>query len=183
MRIACPNCSAEYDVPDSLLATGPRLLRCARCKTQFEAAMPGAAPPAPVVAAPPPEPEALPEPPPAPPPEPSPAAAERPPEPPAPLPGRPEPGAATLEVESPPLSERDRPKPTRGPARHSPIEPPPPHRLPEPEPPRAAGGVVLAWLLSFALIAAAGWATYTFHAEITAAWPPAARLYQALGIN
>jgi predicted Zn finger-like uncharacterized protein len=43
MRIACPNCSAEYDLPESLLAGGPRLLRCARCGFQFEAALPGPA--------------------------------------------------------------------------------------------------------------------------------------------
>ncbi len=30
MRIACPSCSAAYDVPDSLV-TGGRVVRCARC--------------------------------------------------------------------------------------------------------------------------------------------------------
>jgi predicted Zn finger-like uncharacterized protein len=30
MRIVCPNCSAEYDVPDSLVTAG-RVVRCARC--------------------------------------------------------------------------------------------------------------------------------------------------------
>ncbi|MBU8544519.1 MULTISPECIES: zinc-ribbon domain-containing protein [Roseomonadaceae] len=44
MRISCPNCAAEYDVPDQALAAGPRLLRCARCQHRFEAALP--APPA-----------------------------------------------------------------------------------------------------------------------------------------
>ncbi len=45
MRISCPNCAAEYEVPDQALAAGPRLLRCARCQHRFEAALP--APPAP----------------------------------------------------------------------------------------------------------------------------------------
>ena len=30
MRIACPSCSATYDVPDSLMTAG-RVVRCARC--------------------------------------------------------------------------------------------------------------------------------------------------------
>jgi predicted Zn finger-like uncharacterized protein len=30
MRIACPSCSATYDVPDSLVTVG-RVVRCARC--------------------------------------------------------------------------------------------------------------------------------------------------------
>ncbi|WP_413466168.1 zinc-ribbon domain-containing protein [Planktothrix agardhii] len=45
MRIACPSCSAEYQVPDALLASGPRLLRCARCGHQFQAALPAPAAP------------------------------------------------------------------------------------------------------------------------------------------
>ncbi|WP_439596174.1 zinc-ribbon domain-containing protein [Falsiroseomonas sp.] len=40
MRISCPNCAAEYDVPDAALAAGPRLLRCARCEHKFTAALP-----------------------------------------------------------------------------------------------------------------------------------------------
>jgi predicted Zn finger-like uncharacterized protein len=34
MRIACPTCSAEYDVPDSLVTAG-RLVRCARCGSEW----------------------------------------------------------------------------------------------------------------------------------------------------
>ncbi|MGX9964664.1 zinc-ribbon domain-containing protein [Roseomonas sp. F4] len=40
MRISCPNCAAEYDVPDEALAAGPRMLRCARCQHRFEASLP-----------------------------------------------------------------------------------------------------------------------------------------------
>jgi predicted Zn finger-like uncharacterized protein len=43
MRIACPSCDAEYDVPDRLLAGAARTLRCSRCRADF--ALPQAAPP------------------------------------------------------------------------------------------------------------------------------------------
>jgi len=36
MRIACPSCSAAYDVPDSLLPGG-RIVRCARCGNEWMA--------------------------------------------------------------------------------------------------------------------------------------------------
>ena len=32
MRLACPACAAEYDVPEALLAAAPRAMRCARCQ-------------------------------------------------------------------------------------------------------------------------------------------------------
>jgi hypothetical protein len=88
-----------------------------------------------------------------------------------------------LEVEEPLVPERDRPPPTRGPVRHSPIDPPAPERPPRPAPSRADLAVLLGWLLSLALVLAAGWATWRYHAEITAFWPPIARLYQALGVQ
>jgi predicted Zn finger-like uncharacterized protein len=43
MRIACPSCTAAYDVPDSLVPGG-RVVRCARCGGDW---MPVDAPPAP----------------------------------------------------------------------------------------------------------------------------------------
>jgi len=49
MRIACPSCAAEYDVPDRLLAGTGQRLRCARCAAEF--ALAGApAPAAPIEA-------------------------------------------------------------------------------------------------------------------------------------
>ena len=36
MRIVCPACEAEYEVPDTLLANGPRKVRCARCAREWE---------------------------------------------------------------------------------------------------------------------------------------------------
>ncbi|WP_369407992.1 zinc-ribbon domain-containing protein, partial [Roseomonas rosulenta] len=50
MRIACPSCGAEYEVPDRLLAGAARSLRCSRCGADF--ALPEGAP----AAAPPPSP-------------------------------------------------------------------------------------------------------------------------------
>jgi len=81
-------------------------------------------------------------------------------------------------------AEAARPPPTRGPSHHSPIDPPPPaERLVEPAPSRPAAPVALAWLLSLAVLGAAGWAGYRYRAEIVEAWPPAARLYAAIGLH
>ena len=35
MRIVCPSCQAAYEVPDAILAAGPKLVRCARCGTEW----------------------------------------------------------------------------------------------------------------------------------------------------
>jgi predicted Zn finger-like uncharacterized protein len=211
MRIACPNCAAEYDVPEALLAAGPRLLRCARCGHQFQAALPGSAAPAadaqrdgrpdaptdlrtgavaggPVgglVGGPVGEPvggparrEAA-----------SPSRADRP-EPDRPVPDRLAPDRLAPDRDVPPPAapppaiEGDRPPPTRGLARHSPMDPPlPPSRAPASESPRGTAMLAVAWLLSLALVGAGAWAALTYRAEITEAWPPAARLYQALGLG
>jgi predicted Zn finger-like uncharacterized protein len=45
MRITCPSCRATYEVPDALLAGGARMLRCARCASEWTP-QPAAAPPA-----------------------------------------------------------------------------------------------------------------------------------------
>lgn len=72
MRIECPSCGAEYNVPDRLLAGPARTLRCSRCQAEFPLPRIEAAPPPP----PPPPPEPAPEPPPPAAPEPTSAAAE-----------------------------------------------------------------------------------------------------------
>jgi predicted Zn finger-like uncharacterized protein len=197
MRIACPNCAAEYEVPDSLLAAGPRMLRCARCSHQFAAALPEpevepepepepspfgrpAVPlaerlaglgPAPAPEPPEPEPGASPEPAPEPPPEPAPEAIPAS----VPEPAAPEPELARAEAERPP--------PTRGLTQHSPMDPPLRQRLveqePEPESPRS---VAAAWAASFVVLAAALYAAWHFRAAIIQAWPPAERLYALLGL-
>ncbi|WP_368414367.1 hypothetical protein [Falsiroseomonas sp.] len=76
-----------------------------------------------------------------------------------------------------PPSGPDRPPPTRGPLHHSPINPPE-----EPTPP-PTGRLAAAWLASLALVGAGVAALVVFQAEIVAAWPPAARLYAALGLG
>jgi predicted Zn finger-like uncharacterized protein len=52
MRIVCPSCDATYDVPDAMLAAGPRAVKCARCGKEWtasaaRAAAPTVAPPLP----------------------------------------------------------------------------------------------------------------------------------------
>jgi hypothetical protein len=71
------------------------------------------------------------------------------------------------------MRERGRLPPLEPPVRNRPLEPAP----------RTGAALTMAWLISFAVLGAAGWATYRYHAEIVEAWPPAARLYQALGLR
>jgi predicted Zn finger-like uncharacterized protein len=51
MRLRCPHCATEYDVPDAALAKGSRRLRCERCGTEWRtsAVAPVAAPVKPTV--------------------------------------------------------------------------------------------------------------------------------------
>jgi predicted Zn finger-like uncharacterized protein len=188
MRIACPNCHAEYEVPDAMLAGGARQLRCARCGHGFSAALPAetASPPpipAPALAGP----ATAPEPDQSAPVAPlaAPVAAQlaeepstKPPladaVPPAHRPATSVPAPAPVGA---PASGPDRPPPTRGPLHHSPIDPPE-----EPTPP-PTGRLAAAWLASLALVGAGAAALVVFQAEIVAAWPPAARFYAALGLG
>ncbi|KAA5613263.1 hypothetical protein F1189_06120 [Rhodovastum atsumiense] len=64
MHLACPSCHATYDVPDTLLGTPPRPVRCARCATVFTPPEPAPPPSSPAAAppAPPPSPVSRPEP-------------------------------------------------------------------------------------------------------------------------
>jgi predicted Zn finger-like uncharacterized protein len=48
MRVTCPRCSTEYDVPDDALAAGSRRLRCDRCGHQWRQEVTDVAPPEPV---------------------------------------------------------------------------------------------------------------------------------------
>ena len=47
---------------------------------------------------------------------------------------------------------------------------------------RTGAGHVLAWLLSFAVLGAAGWVGYDKRQDIMNAWPPIVRLYALLGL-
>ena len=40
MRIVCPSCQAEYEVPDALLHGAHRPVRCARCAAEWTPAAP-----------------------------------------------------------------------------------------------------------------------------------------------
>jgi predicted Zn finger-like uncharacterized protein len=40
MRLSCPNCATEYEVPDAALAGRSRKLRCAHCGTEWRSAAP-----------------------------------------------------------------------------------------------------------------------------------------------
>ncbi len=174
MRIACPGCAAEYDLPDTLLATGPRPLRCARCGTEFRAELPPAEP---FVAAP----EPAPPPPSLPDAEPVAATPERRPVTTAEMPER---GAAqaTLapEAEVEPAQEPPRPLRSR-PRQHAPIYPPLPRR--EEQQATAERGVALAgWVGSLILVGTVLWLAYAWRSEIMELWPASARLYLALGL-
>jgi predicted Zn finger-like uncharacterized protein len=165
MRIACPNCAAEYDVPDRLLQAGPRLMRCARCAHQFEAGLPQATvpPPAPAPAAPLDTPAMV-----------TPMGAT--------------PMAAAIEaafaapLPEPAVAEAPPPPPAPAKPPAPPAVPPavaPLAAKPRPEPDRVA---VFGWIATVAVLVGAGAAALHYRGEIVAAWPPAARVFDALGL-
>ncbi len=170
-----------------MLAGGGRQLRCARCGHGFRGALPAAAPAAPPAPA-----QTMAEPPkPAPPlvwPDETVAAPPAKPladgpeakEPPAKalLPTDGIPAPAPPKPVSAPVIGPDRPPPTRGPVQHSPIDAPE-----DASPPPATGRLAAAWLGSLFLLGAGVAAVLVFHAEIAAAWPPAARFYTVLGLG
>lgn len=123
MRIACPDCAAEYDVPDHLLVGNPRAMRCARCGRVWT---PAALPEEPL---PPPEPMAEPE-----------VAAEPPP------------------------------------------APPPAEPVPPPPAPARRTGLLVAWLVTAAVIISAVVGVATRRDDLVRAWPPAERAYRAVGL-
>jgi predicted Zn finger-like uncharacterized protein len=155
MRLACPECAAEYDVPEAALGAARRL-RCTACGTSWDWTPQATPPPEPE----PDEPAAAPE-----------APAEPPPENTAPPPPRIDAspieaariGGARIEV-----------------AREERIATaPPPARAGA----RGSGGVALAWILSLAILLAAAAALYAWRVPVMAAWPPSIRLYAALGLG
>lgn len=185
MRIQCPDCAAAYEVPEAMLVPG-RPVRCARCGQRWQPLATGR--PAPAATAPD---------------DPGPAPS-------ADIAGS-APVEAAEEGESAPLpavpagSRRRhplRPRPRLAPAPEADpdrvlmAEPArallsPPEgtamMLPAPLPPAAprAGLVapLLAWLASLLLVGGALAALWLWREEAMAAWPPLARLFQALGVN
>lgn len=135
MRIACPSCGAEYDVPDRLLAGAARTLRCSRCKADFALPVLAEAAPAPT---------------------------------PSPAPPVPEPPVV---VAAPPVAE------ARPPA--------PPSRERAPVASAPADEVVLrrAWVGSLVVVAGGVLGLLVFRSQVMATWPPATRLFAALGLG
>lgn len=163
MRIVCPSCEAEYELPDNLLAAGPRKVRCARCNREWQAAPPPGMSTAPM------------------------------PPPPAPLPPLPPPSIAPDVMEE---ARQASPQPPAPPSEPKAKGPPPlaefvaplvpdgrkPRDMPVPGgPPRV--GLVIAWLLTVAVLAGGVGAAWLKKAEIVAAWPPAARIYKLLDLD
>lgn len=151
MRIACPSCEAAYEVPAPALAAG-RKFRCARCHADWTPEIPGEA-----------------------------AFADDAPEP---------AGAPAAAFDSHPAD----PTPDGGiAAEHwpDPAAPPPLHGEPEArlvseQAAAARAGapasvVAGAWVASFAVLGAMGWGLVTGRAQVMQAWPPATRLYAAIG--
>ena len=176
MRVACPSCSAAYELPAALadrLGEG-RPLRCARCgHTWTPGAMPE--PLSTTISGPEPGPQPEPEP------EPEPAQAGPLPAPPqlAPPPSSTSPGAGSLPG-WPPLPPGFPSSFPTGFPEHFPDHLP--GRFAGPDGPRPAV-LATAWAASFLLLAAAAWAVLSWRVEIVAAWPPAARAFIALGLG
>lgn len=157
MRVTCPACTASYEVPDRMIGPEGRRLRCAKCGEQWTARREGA--PAGPEAALPPAPQAA-------------APATPFPAPPAPEPAEAMAGGAAV---SPP----HHPAPRRPPRV---IEPPLP-ALGDAAPPRGGRlALAFAWVATGLFVLALGAGLALFRGEIVEAWPPAARLYQAIGV-
>jgi predicted Zn finger-like uncharacterized protein len=152
MDISCPNCTASYRVPDTLVAAR-RPLRCAACGHSWVPEAPAAAPAAAPVAAPPAR-VAPPAPPPAP------VA-------PAPVAGAPQPAADPPPAESPPIPTpiiEPRPQLASAEARARRLQPLP-----------------LAWAASVAAVAGLVIGLALYRAELAALWPPFQRVANLLG--
>ena len=154
MRIVCPSCTAAYDVPASVIAAG-RVLRCARCNTDFpavantgdDAGVPSHPAPAADPGPPPVTTEA------------APAAIA----PPRIMP------AALVRVD-----EAERLLPSVGAVADR-----PPARTDR----RRVAAVLGAWALSLAVLAAGTAAAIAWRAPIMHAWPASTRLYAAFGYS
>ncbi len=164
MRLTCPQCSTEYDVPDTALTAGSRRMRCDRCGHEWRQAAAGAVP----------DPAA-------------PAPAE--PEPAEPAPTKPQ--AAAPERVTPEnlpkfLSRRDprghlsedgaaEPQPMGG---YRAIRVEPHRRPPAPEP---GGNRKLVWLLVLIVVVIA--VALVAHSDVERALPASAGFFHALGLN
>ena len=151
MRIVCPNCTTAYDAPASIVSAG-RLMRCARCRTEWmpvalpEAAAPPSTPPLPEAAA-------------------------------GPLPA-----PETEQVAAPlpePVAQPARLPDIARMAAEPVIRAPFPDMPPAQAPPRKA--VIAGWVASLAVLVAALWLAIAYRQTVMQHWPAAARAYAALG--
>ncbi len=169
MRVTCPNCAAGYEVPDRLLAAGPKALRCAKCGTTFPAELPAPVALKPIGVAPV-------------------AVSAR--QPLAPIASEPVspaitgpalPGTALTGpalTGTAPIAPVPEPQAVRV-VFHPPMLDPP--RL-RPRPVGAAWGLA-GWVATLVVLAGAGYLLTHDAGKIVAAWPPAARAYAAVGLN
>jgi predicted Zn finger-like uncharacterized protein len=170
MRIVCPSCKSTYDVPDAALAGSPRLVRCARCGTEWapEPAAAQAIHPSSIPAS------SAAEPPTAAPPTAAPPAAEW-------------PASQSLAVDAPeadPPPGRAEPKLAAYRRRRPPAQPDAAGAAPyDDAPPPKSRVALLGWALSVILLAAIAWAAVSYRAQVMAAWPPSERVYGALGLR
>lgn len=157
MRIACPACSAEYDVPDTIVAAG-RKVRCARCHEVW-----AAAPPEPATADthPGPAPDGA-----------SAAPAD------AAVALDPAAAATAAPASAPAAAPVLRAEPRRfdtlpGEEEDSDDEDAPP----------ASRLWIAAWAASLLVLLLGAWAVVHWHAAVIAAWPASVRLFAALGLT
>jgi len=187
MRVACPECTAEYDLPDALAARlgEGRTVRCARCGTTWAPAAqrPAEPPAAPVL-----QPEAV-----------SAMAS-----------AGPMPPAAPMEPPAPAISSAPSvpvaPAMPREPALPAPAGPdeqdaladlftadePPSHHVPSPakrrethsaSPSTPPIATALAWTASIVALLGLAVAAWHWRFDIVEAWPPAVRAFMALGLG
>ncbi len=206
MRVSCPNCQTEYNVPDAALAGRTRKLRCANCDTQFQAGPL----PEPPEATPPPAPIRAPAPQTAPPL--AAAAFPAPAPPPPPEDDWSRPAATPYQPATTSVTDNIRPFPESGFA--NPYAPPIPPRPEQPDPlearniadresfaallesSRQAGAqepdettvanrrsALRPWLLSILVLLLIIGLILLERTTIMAAWPPSIRLFEALGLK
>lgn len=163
MRLACPNCATAYEIPDRVLGTGMRKLRCARCGTEWASpALPAEPATSPTKG------EAAP---------PLPRSRE---------PAEPDAPRATSSALAEGSSAFAVPGPSIAgevPRRRWPPEAPRAQDF-APEP-RAAtpASIWLSWAGTIVVIVLLVWGGYTFRTEVMHFWPASERLYALMGLG
>lgn len=163
-RIVCPNCSARYEIAAEVLGAAGRKVRCVRCGHVWQARAEGGAEAGGGA-----EPAPWPEPP-------GPRVRDPGEEPPTeavrtgPPPDIPPPAAAL----GPAFADRAALQATdaeRGAAAPTAVEA------------RGSGTLLLAWVLSLAVLGAAGWGAIAYRSAVIEAWPASTHLYALFGLD